>query len=160
MVGISNIIIKPGLINIDFANVWTMMSNAGMVLMGIGNRLGKTGAEDAAMAAISNPLLDSTINNTMGVIFNISSGEELSLMDVNRAARLIYNSIEDDANVIFGTLIDETLEDTISITILGMGFSAGNELTENGTEEETDELAHHSREVVHTNMRSKKRRGY
>lgn len=122
VVGISDIIIKPGLINVDFADVRSVMSNAGTALMGIGIGSGKTGAEDAAGAAISSPLLDSTIDNAKGVVFNISGGGDLSLADVNRAARLIYDSVEEDANVIFGALIDESLGDSISITVLATGF--------------------------------------
>jgi len=128
VVGISDIIIKPGLINVDFADVRSVMSNAGTALMGIGIGSGKTGAEDAAGAAISSPLLDSTIDNAKGVVFNISGGEDLSLADVNRAARLIYDSVEEDANVIFGALIDESLGDSISITVLATGFSAQDEI--------------------------------
>eukprot|EP00979_Chaetoceros_neogracilis_P008488 scaffold1887_cov267-Chaetoceros_neogracile.AAC.21 len=122
VVGISDIIIKPGLINVDFADVRSVMSNAGTALMGIGIGSGKTGAEDAAGAAISSPLLDSTIDNAKGVVFNISGGSDLSLADVNRAARLIYDTVEEDANVIFGALIDESLGDSISITVLATGF--------------------------------------
>ena len=127
VVGISDIIIKPGLINVDFADVRSVMSNAGTALMGIGIGSGKTGAEDAAGAAISSPLLDSTIDNAKGVVFNISGGEDLSLADVNRAARLIYDSVEEDANVIFGALIDESLGDAISITVLATGFADVND---------------------------------
>lgn len=127
VVGISDIIIKPGLINVDFADVRSVMSNAGTALMGIGIGSGKTGAEDAAGAAISSPLLDSTIDNAKGVVFNISGGPDLSLADVNRAARLIYDSVEEDANVIFGALIDESLGDSISITVLATGFADVND---------------------------------
>jgi len=127
VVGISDIIIKPGMINVDFADVRSVMSNAGTALMGIGIGAGKTGAEDAASAAISSPLLDSTIDNAKGVVFNISGGINLSLTDVNRAARLIYDSVEEDANVIFGALIDESLGDSISITVLATGFSTTGE---------------------------------
>lgn len=123
VVGISEIIVKPGLINVDFADVRSVMSDAGTALMGIGMGKGKTGAEDAARAAISSPLLDSSIDNARGVVFNISGGEGLSLTDVNRAARLIYDSVEEDANVIFGALIDDSLDDSISITVLATGFA-------------------------------------
>jgi cell division protein FtsZ len=112
VVGISDIIVKPGLINVDFADVRSIMSGAGTALMGIGIGSGKTAAEDAAAAAISSPLLDSTIENAKGVVFNISGGPNLSLNEVNQA----------DANVIFGALVDETLEDNISITVLATGF--------------------------------------
>jgi cell division protein FtsZ len=122
VVGISDIIVKPGLINVDFADVRSIMSGAGTALMGIGIGSGKTAAEDAAAAAISSPLLDSTIENAKGVVFNISGGPNLSLNEVNQAAKLIYSTVEADANVIFGALVDETLEDNISITVLATGF--------------------------------------
>ncbi|CAB9496499.1 protein FtsZ [Seminavis robusta] len=122
VVGISDIIVKPGLINVDFADVRSIMSGAGTALMGIGIGNGKTAAEDAAAAAISSPLLDSTIENAKGVVFNISGGPNLSLNEVNQAAKLIYSTVEADANVIFGALVDETLEDNISITVLATGF--------------------------------------
>ena len=122
VVGISDIIVKPGLINVDFADVRSIMSGAGTALMGIGIGNGKTAAEDAAAAAISSPLLDSTIENAKGVVFNISGGPNLSLNEVNQAAKLIYSTVEPDANVIFGALVDETLEDNISITVLATGF--------------------------------------
>jgi cell division protein FtsZ len=92
------------------------MNNAGTALMGIGIGQGKTAAQDAAAAAISSPLLDSTIENAKGVVFNISGGPNLSLNEVNQAAKLIYSTVEADANVIFGALVDDTLEDNISIT--------------------------------------------
>ncbi len=123
VVGIAEIIVRPGLINVDFADVRSVMANAGTALMGIGIGRGKSGAEDAARAAISSPLLDSSIDNAKGVVFNISGGEGLSLTDVNRAARLIYDAVEEDANVIFGALIDESLDDSISITVLATGFA-------------------------------------
>ena len=106
------------------------MNNAGTALMGIGIGAGRTAAEDAAMAAISSPLLDSTIENAKGVVFNISGGPNLSLNEVNQAAKLIYSTVEADANVIFGALVDDTLEDNISITVLATGF------TERGLEKE------------------------
>lgn len=123
VVGISDIIIKPGLINVDFADVRAVMSDAGTALMGIGIGNGKTAAEDAAIAAISSPLLDSTIENAKAVVFNISGGPNLTLNEVNQAAKMIYNTVEADANVIFGALIDDTLEDNISITVLATGFT-------------------------------------
>lgn len=107
VVGISDIIVKPGLINVDFADVRAIMNNAGTALMGIGIGAGKTAAEDAAAAAISSPLLDSTIENAKGVVFNISGGPNLSLNEVNQAAKLIYSTVDNDANVIFGALVDD-----------------------------------------------------
>ena len=123
VVGISDIIVKPGMINVDFADVRSVMSDAGTALMGIGLGSGKNAAEDAANAAITSPLLESTIDNAQGVVFNICGGPNLSLSDVNRAARLIYSTVNMDANVIFGALTDDTLGDSISITVLATGFA-------------------------------------
>lgn len=123
VVGIADIIIKPGLVNVDFADVRTVMNNAGTALMGIGIGSGKTRAEDAAAAAISSPLLDTTIDHATGVVFNMSGGPSMSLAEVDRAARLIYDNVEKDANVIFGALVDESMGETISMTVLATGFN-------------------------------------
>jgi len=124
VVGISEIIVRPGLINVDFADVRSVMQDAGTALMGIGTGIGKTSAEDAAIAAISSPLLDAPVEEATGVVFNIMGGPELSLKEVDRAAKVIYNNVDEDANVIFGALIDDEIADgTVSITVLATGFS-------------------------------------
>lgn len=124
VVGISEIIVRPGLINVDFADVRSIMQDAGTALMGIGTGMGKTGAEDAAIAAISSPLLDAPVDEAMGVVFNIIGGESLSLQEVDRAARVIYDNVHEDANVIFGALVDDEITDgTVSITVLATGFN-------------------------------------
>jgi cell division protein FtsZ len=124
VVGISEIIVRPGLINVDFADVRSVMHNAGTALMGIGTGTGKSRAEDAAAAAISSPLLDSPIEKARGVVFNIIGGRDMSLVEVNRAAKVIYEAVDDDANIIFGALVDDTISDgTISITVLATGFA-------------------------------------
>jgi len=126
VVGISEIIVRPGLINVDFADVRSVMQDAGTALMGIGTGQGKTSAEDAAVAAISSPLLDAPVEEATGVVFNIIGGESLSLQEVDRAARVIYNNVHEDANVIFGALVDEEITDgTVSITVLATGFKDG-----------------------------------
>lgn len=123
VVGISEIIVRPGLINVDFADVRSVMADAGTALMGIGTGMGKTSAEDAAIAAISSPLLDAPVDEATGVVFNIIGGESLSLQEVDRAARVIYENVHEDANVIFGALVDEDITDgTVSITVLATGF--------------------------------------
>lgn len=123
VVGISEIIVRPGLINVDFADVRSVMHDAGTALMGIGTGQGKTSAEDAAIAAISSPLLDAPVDEATGVVFNIIGGESLSLQEVDRAARVIYENVHDDANVIFGALVDDEITDgTVSITVLATGF--------------------------------------
>jgi cell division protein FtsZ len=144
VVGISDIIVKPGLINVDFADVRAIMNGAGTALMGIGIGSGKTAASDAASAAISSPLLDSTIDNAKGVVFNISGGPRLSLNEVNQAAKLIYSNVEADANVIFGALVDETLGDNISITVLATGFTDKDLYYEGGDSQSTPSYAQQS----------------
>ena len=125
VVGISEIIVRPGLINVDFADVRSVMKDAGSALMGIGTGVGKTSAEDAAIAAISSPLLDEPVQDATGVVFNILGPRTLSLQEVNRAARVIYDNVHEDANVIFGALVDDTIEDEVSITVLATGFNNG-----------------------------------
>jgi len=123
VVGISEIIVRPGLINVDFADVRSVMQDAGTALMGIGTGVGKTSAEDAAVAAISSPLLDAPVSEATGVVFNIIGGESLSLQEVDRAARVIYSNVSEDANIIFGALVDEEITDgSVSITVLATGF--------------------------------------
>jgi len=133
VVGISEIIVRPGLINVDFADVRSVMQDAGTALMGIGTGVGKTSAEDAAIAAISSPLLDAPVEEATGVVFNIMGGPELSLKEVDRAAKVIYNNVHEDANVIFGALIDDEIADgTVSITVLATGFSEQGPLSSGG----------------------------
>mmetsp|Transcript_14937 Transcript_14937/g.25341 ORF Transcript_14937/g.25341 Transcript_14937/m.25341 type:complete len:422 (-) Transcript_14937:170-1435(-) len=122
VVGISEIILRPGLVNVDFADVRSIMKDAGTALMGIGTGMGKTSAEDAAIAAISSPLLDEPVQDATGVVFNILGPSGLSLQEVNRAAQIIYQNVDEDANVIFGALIDETIVDEVSVTVLATGF--------------------------------------
>lgn len=129
VVGISEIIVRPGLINVDFADVRSVMKDAGSALMGIGTGVGKTSAEDAAIAAISSPLLDEPVSDATGVVFNILGPRNLSLQEVNRAARVIYDNVHEDANVIFGALVDDDIEDEVSITVLATGFNQQPEAT-------------------------------
>lgn len=123
VVGISEIIVRPGLINVDFADVRSVMGNAGTALMGIGTGTGKTRAEDAAAAAISSPLLDSPIDRATGIVFNIIGGRDMTLQEINAAAEVIYDSVDPNANIIFGALVDDTIDDdSVSITVLATGF--------------------------------------
>lgn len=123
VVGISEIIIKSGLINVDFADVRAIMANAGTALMGVGTGSGKNRAADAAVAAISSPLLDFPIREAHGVVFNVVGGEDLSLAEINAAAEVIYENTSPDANIIFGALIDENMGEEVSITVLATGFA-------------------------------------
>ena len=124
VVGISEIIVKPGLVNVDFADVRSVMGNAGTALMGIGTGKGKSRATDAALAAISSPLLDFPITRAKGIVFNVAGGSDLSLQEINAAAEVIYENVDPDANIIFGALVDDTLESgEVSITVLATGFA-------------------------------------
>jgi cell division protein FtsZ len=124
--GISDLISVPGLINADFADVKTIMLNAGSALMGIGTAKGEGGAMAAAEAAIKSPLLEASIDGAKGVLFNITGGKELSLYDVTEASNIITDSVDPDANIIFGAVIDETLEDEIRVTVIATGFGSKN----------------------------------
>jgi len=123
--GISDLIAVPGLINLDFADVKTIMQDTGIAHMGIGRGSGENKAEEAAKQAISSPLLETTIDGAKGVLLNITGGPDLSLQEVNLAAELIQASADPDANIIFGAVIDDNLKDEIIITVIATGFSKG-----------------------------------
>ncbi len=120
--GISDIITIPGLINVDFADVKSVMSNAGSALMGIGVGAGEGRAVEAAKMAVSSPLLETSIHGASGVIFNVTGGHDLTLYEVNEAAEVIYASVDAEANIIFGSVIDERLQGEIRITVIATGF--------------------------------------
>jgi cell division protein FtsZ len=121
--GISDIITIPGLVNVDFADVRAVMADAGSALMGIGVGSGKSRAREAAVAAISSPLLEHSIDGAKGVVFNITGGSDLALHEVNAAAEAIFEVVDPDANIIFGAVIDERLEGELQITVIATGFS-------------------------------------
>jgi cell division protein FtsZ len=121
--GISDIITTPGLINVDFADIQSVMKSAGSALMGIGHGTGEQRAVDAAKAAISSPLLEATIEGAKGVLFNVTGGLDMSLLEVNEAAEVISQAVDPDARIIFGSVIDERLEGEIRITVIATGFS-------------------------------------
>jgi cell division protein FtsZ len=123
VVGISEIIVRPGLINVDFADVRSVMADAGSALMGIGTGSGKTRAQDAAVAAISSPLLDFPIEKAKGIVFNITGGNDMTLHEINAAAEVIYEAVDPNANIIFGALVDDNMENEISITVVATGFT-------------------------------------
>eukprot|EP00292_Cryptomonas_paramecium_P033536 CAMPEP_0113663100 /NCGR_PEP_ID=MMETSP0038_2-20120614/948_1 /TAXON_ID=2898 /ORGANISM="Cryptomonas paramecium" /LENGTH=292 /DNA_ID=CAMNT_0000578077 /DNA_START=791 /DNA_END=1669 /DNA_ORIENTATION=- /assembly_acc=CAM_ASM_000170 len=122
VVGISEIIIKPGLINVDFADIRSIMAESGNALMGIGTASGKNRAHDASIAAISSPLLDFSIKDAKGIIFSIVGGHTMTLHEINTAAEIIYQAVDSNANIIFGALVDDGMEDKISITVIATGF--------------------------------------
>lgn len=120
--GISDLIIQPGLINVDFADVRTIMTNAGTALMGIGFGSGEQRAATAARAAIASPLLEISIDGAKGVLFNITGGTDMSMFEVDEAAKIIAQAADADANIIFGASIDETMVDQVKITVIATGF--------------------------------------
>lgn len=122
--GISDLIAIPGLINLDFADVRTIMLNTGSALMGIGVASGEGRAARAAKEAISSPLLETSIDGAKGVLLNITGGPDLGLFEVNEAAAIVTEAADADANIIFGAVIDESMGDEIRITVIATGFDA------------------------------------
>lgn len=120
--GIADLIMIPGLINLDFADVRTIMTDAGSALMGIGQASGDDRAVEAAKAAISSPLLETSIEGAKGVLMSITGGSDLGLFEVNEAAAVISEAADSDANIIFGAVIDESMGDSIRVTVIGTGF--------------------------------------
>jgi cell division protein FtsZ len=120
--GISEIITVPGLINVDFADVKTIMKDAGSALMGIGNGVGDNRAQMAARAAVSSPLLEVSIDGAKGVLFNITGGPDMTMTEVDEAAQIISEAADADANIIFGAAIDDKLIDQMKITVIATGF--------------------------------------
>ena len=120
--GISDLITITGEVNLDFADVKTIMLNTGMAHMGIGRATGENRAEDAAKQAIQSPLLETSIEGARGVIINITGGEDLGLQEVNTAAELVQRSVDPEANIIFGTVRDDSMADEILITVIATGF--------------------------------------
>jgi len=123
--GISDLIAVPGLINLDFADVKTIMLNTGLAHMGIGRASGDGRAEEAARQAIHSPLLETSIEGAKGVLLNITGGPDLGLFEVNTAAELVQKSADPDANIIVGAVIDESLKDEMLITVIATGFEKG-----------------------------------
>lgn len=120
--GISDLITVPGLINLDFADIKTVMSEAGSALLGIGTGVGENRAQTAARAAVSSPLLDISIEGAKGILFNIVGGKDLTMNEVDEAAKIISGTADADANIIFGATINENLIDELKITVIATGF--------------------------------------
>jgi cell division protein FtsZ len=123
--GITDLITTPGLINLDFADVKSVMSGAGSALMGIGSSRGETRAVEAAEMAISSPLLEQSIDGAHGVLLSISGGSDLGLFEINEAAQLVAEAAHDEANIIFGAVIDDALGDEVRVTVIAAGFDGG-----------------------------------
>jgi cell division protein FtsZ len=122
--GISDLITVPGLINLDFADVKTIMSDAGSALMAIGHGSGEGRAADAARAAVSSPLLDIAIDGAKGILFNVTGGEDLTLHEVSEAAEIINRAADAEANIIFGAVVDPRLQAEVRITVIATGFDS------------------------------------
>lgn len=120
--GISDIIVVPGLINVDFADVKAIMRGAGSTLMGVGNATGENRAATAARSAIASPLLDASIEGARGVLFNITGGADMTMNEVDEAAKVITTQADPDAQIIFGAAIDEKLVDQVKVTVIATGF--------------------------------------
>jgi len=120
--GITDLITVPGLVNLDFADVRTIMSDAGSALMGIGVASGENRAAEAARAAVSSPLLEATIEGATGVLLNVTGGADLGLFEVNEAAEVVTSAADQNANVIFGAVIDEAKGDEVTVTEIATGF--------------------------------------
>ncbi|MEO1002707.1 MAG: cell division protein FtsZ [Cyanobacteria bacterium J06638_7] len=124
--GISDIIVRPGLVNVDFADVRSVMSDAGTALLGIGVGSGRSRASEAAQAAMTSPLLESArIDGSKGVVINISGGKDMTLEDMTTASEVIYDVVDPDANIIVGAVVDDHLEGEIHVTVIATGFDSG-----------------------------------
>jgi cell division protein FtsZ len=123
--GITDLITIPGLINLDFADVRTIMSDAGSALMGIGISGGENRAADAAKAAISSPLLEESVEGATGVLLNITGASNLGLFEINEAAEIVQGATDPNANIIFGSVIDEAMGDEVRVTVIATGFDHG-----------------------------------
>jgi cell division protein FtsZ len=123
--GITDLITIPGLINLDFADVRTIMHEAGSALMGIGTAAGENRAAEAAKIAISSPLLEESVEGAMGILLNITGGHDLGLFEVNEAAEIVQSAADSNSNIIFGAVIDDTLGDEVRVTVIATGFDHG-----------------------------------
>jgi cell division protein FtsZ len=123
--GITDLITIPGLINLDFADVRTIMHEAGTALMGIGSASGENRAAEAAKVAISSPLLEESVEGAMGILLNITGGHDLGLFEVNEAAEIVQSAADSNSNIIFGAVIDDGMVDDVRVTVIATGFDHG-----------------------------------
>jgi len=122
--GITDLITTPGLINVDFADVKSVMAGAGTALMGIGSARGEGRSVQAAQKAINSPLLEASMDGAHGVLLSIAGGSDLGLFEINEAASLVQEAAHEDANIIFGTVIDDSLGDEVRVTVIAAGFDS------------------------------------
>jgi cell division protein FtsZ len=133
--GITDLITVPGLVNLDFADVRTIMREAGSALMGIGVASGDNRAAEAARAAVSSPLLESSIEGATGILLNITGGPDIGLFEVNEAAEVVTSAADVNANVIFGAVIDEAMGEEVRVTVIATGFGGGRRRRRAGSEQ-------------------------
>jgi cell division protein FtsZ len=120
--GITDLITEPGLVNLDFADVRTIMRDAGSALMGIGRASGENRAAEAARIAVSSPLLEASIEGATGILLNVTGGSDIGLFEVNEAAEVVTGAADQNANVIFGAVIDDSIGDEVQVTVIATGF--------------------------------------
>ena len=137
--GITDLITIPGLVNLDFADVRTIMNEAGSALMGIGTASGENRATEAARSAVSSPLLESSIEGATGILLNVTGGPDIGLFEVNEAAQVVTSAADQNANVIFGAVIDESLRDEVRVTVIATGFGPAKVRRRRRAEEPADE---------------------
>ncbi|HET7808873.1 MAG TPA: cell division protein FtsZ [Gaiellaceae bacterium] len=137
--GITDLITIPGLVNLDFADVRTIMNEAGSALMGIGIASGENRATEAARSAVSSPLLESSIEGATGILLNVTGSSDIGLFEVNEAAQVVTSAADQNANVIFGAVIDESLKDEVRVTVIATGFGPAKVRRRRRAEEPADE---------------------
>jgi len=137
--GITDLITIPGLVNLDFADVRTIMREAGSALMGIGSASGENRATESARAAVSSPLLESSLEGATGILLNVTGGPDIGLFEVNEAAQVVTSAADQNANVIFGAVIDESLRDEVRVTVIATGFGPSRSRRRRRVEEPADE---------------------
>ncbi len=145
--GITDLITIPGLVNLDFADVRTIMSEAGSALMGIGVAAGENRATEAARAAVSSPLLESSVEGATGILLNVTGGPNIGLFEVNEAAQVVTSAADQNANVIFGAVIDESAGDEVRVTVIATGFGPARLRRRRRVEEPAEGEAESPREV-------------
>jgi len=149
--GISDLITIPGLINLDFADISTIMLDKGLAHMGVGSGKGDNRAQEAAKQAISSPLLETSIIGATGVLLNVTGGADLSLLEISEAAQIVQEAADPDANIIFGAVIDENLKDEIRITVIATGFEC-----DKAIHQPTSKIELPKREVIHSEVAATK----
>jgi cell division protein FtsZ len=144
--GITDLITIPGLINLDFADVRTIMHDAGTALMGIGSAAGENRAAEAAKMAISSPLLEESVEGATGILLNITGGHDLGLFEVNEAAEIVQSAADQNSNIIFGAVIDDSMGDEVRVTVIATGFD--HRYSRPSTARETTRRARRDRDVT------------